>query len=172
MSTSAKTLVKAGKVIADPYLPLDDDAPIPESGPILVSLARWQGGKESLLAGGRAVAVRIPNTANAHAIAADLLPAAAVVLEFPGFADGRAYSQARILRDEHGYGGEIRATGGAVVRDHFQSMRRCGIDAFELRADQPVEPFLDASGPFSIAYQPAADRLPRVPDMRRATWRR
>lgn len=166
------TLVRSGAVAADPYRPLADDEALPASGAVLVTLARWQAEKAALLAGGRAVAVRLPNTADAHALAADLADASAVVLEFPGFADGRAYSQARILRQEHDYRGEIRATGAAVVIDHYQSMRRCGIDAFELRADQPVEAFLRAAGPFTIAYQPAADALPRVPELRRAAWRR
>ena len=165
-------LVRAGAVVPDPYRPLADDEALPSSGPILVSLARWQAQKPALLEGGRPVAVRIPNTADVHALAPDLAAASAVILEFPGFADGRAYSQARILRSEHDYRGEIRATGAAVVVDHFQSMRRCGIDAFELRADQPVEPFLEGTGPFTIAYQPAADSLPRVPELRRAAWRR
>jgi uncharacterized protein (DUF934 family) len=166
------TLIRNGAVASDPYRPLDDDEALPPSGAILVSLARWQAEKAALQAGGREVAVRLPNTADAHALAPDLADASAVVLEFPSFADGRAYSQARILRSEHDYRGEIRATGGAVVIDHYQSMRRVGIDAFELRADQPVEAFLAGAGPFTIAYQPAADALPRVPELRRAAWRR
>jgi uncharacterized protein (DUF934 family) len=166
------TLIRGGAVVEDPYRALADDEALPPAGAVLVSLARWQSGKVALLEGGRAVAVRVPNTADAHALAPDLADARAVVLEFPGFADGRAYSQARILRQEHAYPGEIRATGAAVVIDHFQSMQRCGIDTFELRPDQPVEAFLRGTGPFSIAYQPAADTLPRVPELRRAAWRR
>ncbi|WP_240433631.1 DUF934 domain-containing protein [Solimonas sp. K1W22B-7] len=78
-------------------------------------------------------------------------------LEFPGFADGRAYSQARILRDRHGYRGEIRASGGAVVRDQLHGMARCGINSFELRADQDPQVCLAAFEDFGLAYQPAAD---------------
>ena len=53
-----------------------------------------------------------------------------VALEFPKFNDGRAFSQARILRERYGYRGEIRAT-GKVVRDLLLFMHRCGFDAFE-----------------------------------------
>ncbi len=50
----------------------------------------------------------------------DLLPhlgkLAVVALVFPVFRDGRAYTQARLLRERHGYDGELRAT-GQVLRD-------------------------------------------------------
>ena len=56
----------------------------------------------------------------------DLVPyldrLAAVALVFPSFRDGRAYSQARLLRERHGYEGELRAT-GQVLRDQFVFMR-------------------------------------------------
>ena len=63
----------------------------------------------------------------------DLVPyldrLAAVALVFPTFRDGRAYSQARLLRERHGYDGELRAT-GQVLRDQFVFMLRAGFDAF------------------------------------------
>lgn len=77
-----------------------------------------------------------------------------VVLNFPSFMDGRAYSQARLLRDRFGYEGEIRARGD-VLRDQVFNMVRCGIDGLETRD-------LDAAGAnaalaeFSFAYQRAA----------------
>ena len=57
---------------------------------------------------------------------------ALVALEFPKFTDGRAYSQARLLRERYGYRGEIRAVGD-VLRDQLRFMARSGFDAFELR---------------------------------------
>ncbi|MGB5063692.1 MAG: DUF934 domain-containing protein, partial [Candidatus Competibacter sp.] len=75
----------------------------------------------------------------------------------PKFSDGRAYSQARLLRERHGYRGEIRAVGD-VLRDQLFFMARCGFDAFEPRADRSLEDALAAFGDFSASYQPAADQ--------------
>jgi uncharacterized protein (DUF934 family) len=56
-------------------------------------------------------------------------------LHFPKFTDGRAYSQAFLLRRRLGFTGEIRATGDVLV-DQVLQMERTGFDAAELRADQ------------------------------------
>ncbi len=56
-------------------------------------------------------------------------------LQFPKFSDGRAFSQAFLLRRRLGFGGEIRATGDVLV-DQLAQMQRTGFDAAVLRADQ------------------------------------
>ncbi|MEI6761603.1 MAG: DUF934 domain-containing protein [Betaproteobacteria bacterium] len=56
-------------------------------------------------------------------------------LQFPKFADGRAYSQAFLLRRRIGFQGELRATGDVLV-DQLVQMHRSGFDAAVLRADQ------------------------------------
>lgn len=56
-------------------------------------------------------------------------------LKFPKFSDGRAFSQAFLLRRRLGFKGEIRATGDVLI-DQLLQMRRSGFDAAVLRADQ------------------------------------
>ena len=58
-----------------------------------------------------------------------------VDLHFPKFSDGRAFSQAFLLRCRLGFKGEIRATGDVLI-DQLVQMRRSGFDAAVLRADQ------------------------------------
>ena len=58
-------------------------------------------------------------------------------LHFPKFTDGRAYSQAFILRRRLGFAGEIRATGD-VLADQLQQMARSGFTAAVLRVDQDL----------------------------------
>ena len=65
---------------------------------------------------------------------------AVVALVFPTFRDGRAYSQARLLRERHRYRGELRAT-GQVLRDQFVFMLRAGFDAFEVKKPADAEAF-------------------------------
>ena len=69
-------------------------------------------------------------------------------LHFPKFTDGRAYSQAFLLRRRLGFQGEIRATGDVLI-DQLVSMARTGFDVAVLRED------LDAS-----AAQRQFDRFP------------
>ncbi|MBL8336755.1 MAG: DUF934 domain-containing protein [Rhodoferax sp.] len=58
-----------------------------------------------------------------------------VDLHFPKFSDGRAFSQAFLLRRRLGFTGEIRATGDVLV-DQVLQMQRSGFDSAVLRADQ------------------------------------
>jgi len=77
-----------------------------------------------------------------------------VVLHFPKFTDGRAYSQARMLRERLGYSGGLRAT-GAVFLDQLPFLLRCGFDSFESEQKGFGEAL--ARAPFSVVYQPTGD---------------
>jgi uncharacterized protein (DUF934 family) len=58
-------------------------------------------------------------------------------LAFPKFTDGRAFSQAFLLRRRREFKGEIRATGDVLV-DQLAQMERSGFDSAVLRADQDM----------------------------------
>lgn len=165
-------LIENGRPVQDRFTALDDDAPI-EPGAVLISLARFRRETASILARQTPFALRLPNTLDVRSLEAEVLKADTLVVDFPGFADGRAYSQAHQLREVRGYRGRIRASGAAVVRDQLQGMLRCGIDAFELRSDQDVQSCLDALREFSLAYQPGTglDPLPQVRKVRVAASR-
>ncbi|MFZ1642565.1 MAG: DUF934 domain-containing protein [Candidatus Contendobacter sp.] len=151
-----RSVIKHRRIVEDRWQHLADDADLPV-GPVIVTLARWRKERAALRERGDPVGVRLPNTANVADLAADLPVLALVALEFPKFADGRAYSQARLLRERYGYQGELRAVGD-VLRDQLLFMARSGFDAFELRADRGLEDALEAFGEFSESYQPAADQ--------------
>ena len=53
-------------------------------------------------------------------------------LQFPKFTDGRAYSQAFLLRRRLGFAGELRATGDVLI-DQLVQMQRTGFDVAVLR---------------------------------------
>jgi uncharacterized protein (DUF934 family) len=125
-----------------------------------MTLAEWRGGARP--EAGR-FALVLPNDADPSEAAATLSQFAIVVLEFPVFKDGRALSQARLLRERYGYRGEIRAR-GQVLRDQALFMARAGFDAFEIKCDEAAA-FAEALGEFSVVYQHAADGAV-------AAWRR
>ena len=58
-------------------------------------------------------------------------------LSFPKFTDGRAFSQAFLLRRRLGFKGDIRATGDVLI-DQLVQMQRTGFTAAVLRADQDI----------------------------------
>lgn len=153
------TLIRDGRIDADDYTSLADDAALPSSGNIIVSLARFRNERESLLASGLSVGVRLPNTADVAALWPELADRPLIALEFPAFADGRAYSQARLLSERYRYAGELRAAGKAVVRDQVQFLVRCGFNSLELREGQDPAACLAAAREFSVQYQPAADAV-------------
>ena len=150
-------IIKNRQIIDDPWQIIADDAELP-GGSIIVSLARWNRDRAALPARSEPLGVLVPNTVAVAELAGDLSHWQVVALEFPKFADGRAYSQARLLRERYGYRGEIRAV-GEVLRDQLWFMARSGFDAFVLRADRSLDEALAAFAEFSESYQPAADQL-------------
>src|SRR5205814_1017689 len=81
---------------------------------------------------------------------------ALVALVFPNVRDGRAYSQARILRERHQFRGELRAT-GQVLRDQLLFLQRAGFDAFEVTKNADAAAFAEAVQRYSVFYQPTGD---------------
>ncbi|MBF5004382.1 DUF934 domain-containing protein [Diaphorobacter caeni] len=74
--------------------------------------------------------VVLPN--DADPLALDLAGVERIDLDFPKFTDGRAFSQARLLRQRRQFTGEIRATGDVLI-DQLVQMARCGFDVAVLR---------------------------------------
>ena len=62
----------------------------------------------------------------------DLRGVTRIDLQFPKFTDGRAYSQAFLLRRRLGFAGELRATGDVLI-DQLVQMQRTGFDVAVLR---------------------------------------
>jgi uncharacterized protein (DUF934 family) len=105
-------------------------------------------------------ALVLTNTDDVIARADEIRSSAAVVLQFPKWTDGRAYSQAVLLRGRVRYTGEIRATGD-VVADMVPLLARCGFDAVQLRADQRLDTAQRVMGLLPTPYQATlAERRP------------
>ena len=123
-------------------------APLENDGPVALPLADW------LQAPTQAVA--LVNTDELEALKAHVGRLKLIVLHFPKFTDGRAYSQARLLRERLGYRGELRAT-GAVFRDQLPFLLRCGFDSFESEQTGFGPALARARTLFSVVYQGAED---------------
>jgi uncharacterized protein (DUF934 family) len=149
-------LVKNGKIATDGFAHVADDAPLPADGAVLVSAARLLEDPGTLLRRAGKTGVIWPNNRDLDDLVPHLDRLALVALVFPSFRDGRAYSQARLLRERYGYKSELRAT-GQVLRDQFVFMLRAGFDAFEVKKESDAEAFANTARRYSVFYQPTGD---------------
>ena len=149
-------LVKGGKIIPDQFVQVADGAELPAEGSVLVSAARFLKDPEVLFARSGKVGVVWPNNRDVDDLVPYLDRLGSVALVFPTFRDGRAYSQARLLRERYLYRGELRAT-GQVLRDQFVFMLRAGFDTFEVKKQADAEAFALTVKRYSVFYQPTGD---------------
>ena len=149
-------LVKQGRVATDIFVHVADGAELPGDGAILISAARFLEDPAAMLARAGKLGVIWPNNRDIDDLVPYLDRLAAVALVFPSFRDGRAYSQARLLRERFQYRGELRAT-GQVLRDQFVFMMRAGFDAFEVKKQSDAEAFAQTVKRYSVFYQPTGD---------------
>jgi uncharacterized protein (DUF934 family) len=154
-----------GRNLPDPWTSPAEHEAIPDSGPVLVSLRRWQTDRERLRDRSDPVGILFESNENPVDIGPDLQQLSLIALRFPKFTDGRPYSTARLLRERCNYAGELRAV-GAVLRDQLLFLKRCGFDTFEIAKAQSGSDLSRAFSELSVAYQPAADRTERTADVR------
>ena len=126
---------------ADPWREITaDDAPVAVpalDAHRLLTPEQWQSVRSGWPAA-LPVGLLLPNDLDLEPLAADLSRFALVALQFPKWVDGRAYSQARLLRARFRFTGEVRATGEVLV-DMLPLLARTGFDSALLRADQSPE---------------------------------
>lgn len=149
-------LVKNARITTDPFVHVADGAELPVDGDILISSQHFLADTDALLRRPGKTGVVWPNNRSVDDLVPHLNRLAAVALVFPSFRDGRAYSQARLLRERHGYEGELRAT-GQVLRDQFVFMSRAGFDTFEVKKDADADAFAETMKRYSVFYQPTGD---------------
>jgi uncharacterized protein (DUF934 family) len=117
----------------------------------LLTLEQWHAVRDTWPADLKA-GVIVANAVDIETLADDLPRLGLVVLQFPKWVDGRAYTQARLLRTRYRFGGEVRATGDVLV-DMVPLLARTGFDAAQLRRDQQIEAAERALGFFAGHYQ-------------------
>lgn len=109
-------------------------------------------------------ALSVPNDIDPRSLALDGVQR--IELHFPKFTDGRAYSQAFLLRRRLGFMGEIRATGD-VLLDQLVQLQRAGFDSAVLRDDTDPELVAQQFARFDSFYQgdavTSAPRFARTP---------
>ena len=149
-------LIKDGKACPDPWIMMNDadDGGALQTMPgkkLIVPLKFWRDHPEEIAEYDGEIAVWLNSDESVNDIGGKLHDLPLVALNFPVFTDGRSYTNARELRRELAYKGEIRAVGD-VLRDQLFYMSRCGFNAFKLRDDQDMEACLAAFADFNTTY--------------------
>jgi len=139
----------------DIWTTLDDAELSPERGAIVVSFARWQADKATLRTRADPVGVSIAAGKDVVGELAEAAGRPLVALKFDKFADGRAFSYAELLRERHGFTGELRAT-GEVLLDEIALMLRCGFTSLEVTDANTLRALAEGRLPKgALFYQPA-----------------
>jgi len=149
-------LVKAGRIVKDRYVRVADGAAAPDGVPVIVAANRLLAEAPALTQRDGPIGVLWPNDRKVAELAPWLDHLSLVALVFPKFRDGRAYSQARLLRERYGFRGELRATGD-ILRDQFLFLIRAGFDSLEVRKAADATAFAEAVGRYSVFYQQSAN---------------
>ena len=161
-------LIKNGALAENLFADVADGAALPD-GPAVVSLIRFLAERETLLARNTPLGVRLKSEESPAALGEDAARLSLIVLEFPKFRDGRAFSWARMLRTRLGFRGEIRAAGDFLY-DQIAAMTRVGFDGFEVPEKITPELFRRALGEMRFVYQPSADGRKTIREMREANF--
>ena len=149
-------LIKNGEVVDDVWAFVEDGHELSPGGCVVVSLGRFLSEHDQLLHRNRSIGVRLNVSDDPGLLAPYLDQIHLIELQFPKYTDGRAFSQAQLLRRRHGYKGEVRAI-GQVLRDQLRLMIRSGFDAM-LIDEADAEAVYDFSAKeFSEFYQVATD---------------
>jgi uncharacterized protein (DUF934 family) len=145
-------LLENGQIVADRWTTIGPDDALPATGAVIVPLARVEDGLAR--AGDGPLGVALPPDADVAVLRTALPRLALVAVTFPTFRDGRAFSQARALREHLGFAGEIRVT-GRPLPDQYEFLLRCGASTVELPEGSDPAIWAQAGTRFHTAYQPS-----------------
>ena len=158
-----RRLLRDGSIVDDDwcYLAEGEDN---RAASLILTLAQWQTQRDHWIARGGRLGVVLSPAHRVETLSADLSRLSLIAAEFSGPSEGRGYSQARMLREQWKFGGELRAS-GYLRRDQLFFLARCGFNSFEL-PDSDIDNAYQALSTFSRAYQPSNDaglplKLPR-----------
>lgn len=156
-------LWKNGKFVEDDWRVVEDGDAIADGESAIVSLSRWRDERETLLERNAPLGLLIPPGSEWTDIVDDLPRFPVVAVTIPKYADGRASSIARLLRERDSYTGEIRVIGDYII-DQMPFMMRVGIDAFQIQDPIIVTALENGQWPEVTGYlQPALDSETEVP---------
>lgn len=133
------------------------EASVPE-GKVIVPLKVWQAQKDTLKSRD-SLGVWLDTDETADELGEEAREFPLVAVNFPAFADGRAFTTARMMRERYGFEGELRAV-GYFLAEQANYLHRCGVNALDFGEDrqQHLEAAVEALNDFTEYYQSSVDQ--------------
>lgn len=149
------TLIDLYQEIDEQWVHLEANAPLPERRQFIVAGKEVEQRKAELDKYAAMFGLELQTSDEVEEFIPYLHRLGIILLNFPNFADGRGFSQAKLLRERFGYRGDIRAVGD-VQRDQLCFMRRCGINQFLIKDGESPQQALKAFAEIEHNYQAGA----------------
>ena len=149
-------LYRNGAFVADEWSFIGEDEALISDRPVVVSKARFLKERAAFAEHHAPLGLVLQAGEDLEGIEGDLVRLSLIALTFPKFSDGRAYSIAHLLRQRHGFTGEVRARGD-VLQDQIGFMLRAGFNALEISHAGTIAALKAKTiTSVSIHYQPAS----------------
>ncbi len=146
-------LIKNQEIIKNGWVLIADNVPIPDQGRIIVTLQRFKSLMATDLSPIVHLGVSVTNTDDISFLQNEFHRIDLIRLNFPAFTDGRAFSQARILRHQLKFEGDIRISGEFIL-DQVHFLEKCGATSFEVADDVGLENWIRVTRSLNYSYQP------------------
>lgn len=153
MEINMAKIIHNGKIVEDNWIVISSNDPPPQTtgesdSKLLLPFDYWNKEHLSRENAGQTIGVWLAPNDEIEPLIPHLDAIPAIGIFFPSFVDGRGYSLARLLRQRHGFLGELRAFGD-ILRDQVYFLHQCGFDALCLREDQDIKEALTALKDYS-----------------------
>ena len=158
-------LLENGRLVEDPWVAVAPGEAIPDA-PAVIGHDRALAEAAALAGRNAPLGVTLPNDVPPAALLPILDRLSLVVVDLPTFKDGRAFTQARTLRERFDFRGEIRAA-GHVLPDQYAALLRCGVTTVQVPDGTDPALWDAARRVVSIAYQPRLDPTSPLAGLRR-----
>jgi phosphoadenosine phosphosulfate reductase len=165
------TIFKDGDFVEETWVRADTETGIAVEGDALVPMTVFLVDPDAFLARDGKTAVIIEAGDDVELIENYLDRLALVAVDFPSFSDGRGFSAARILREQIGYKGDIRAIGKYIL-DQVPLARRCGVSTFEISKPEVLKALKAGEWPEVTKYLQPVGTVDEIPEGTRPWARR
>lgn len=150
-------LIKDGKVITNNWHLVEADTGIDEvlslnTDKLLLPISLWLEHKDQIKTSKAEIGLWFDSNQSPDLLEEDANNFSLIALNYPSFRDGRAYSYAAILRQQHKFNGDLCAI-GELLRDQLSYMLSCGFSSFLVPDDADEALLLSGFHDFSENYQ-------------------
>ncbi|MEC9468306.1 MAG: DUF934 domain-containing protein [Pseudomonadota bacterium] len=165
------TIFKDGDFVEESWARTDAETGTAVEGDALVPMTVFLIDPDAYLARDGKTAVIVEAGEDVELIENYLDRLALVAVDFPSFSDGRGFSAARILREQIGYKGDIRALGKYIL-DQVPLARRCGVSTFEISKPEVLKALKAGEWPEVTKYLQPVGTVDEIPEGTRPWARR